>query len=376
MKTHNIMAVFGTRPEAIKMAPVVKALEQNKHFNTIVTITAQHREMLDQVLHTFNIHPDYDLNIMEKGQTLTHITNKVLEGLHDILIGESTEMVLVHGDTSTTFAASLAAFYQKIPVGHVEAGLRTFDKYAPFPEEMNRRLTGCLADLHFAPTLSAKEHLFNEGVAKDKIFITGNTIIDALKQTLCNAYVFNNEILKNIDMVNGKCILLTCHRRENIGQPMENIFLAVREIATANSDISIIFPVHLNQKIRETAQKYLAGQKNIYLTAPLDYQDIVNLMNKSYLILTDSGGIQEEAAALGKPVFVLRDITERTEALECGVARIIGTNTGPIINAVNTILYDPGQYEQMAGSPNPFGDGTASKRISHILSKYFGYQDA
>ena len=371
MKTPKIMAVFGTRPEAIKMAPLIRALTEDVRFHTCVTITAQHREMLDQVLQLFHISPDYDLNVMEKGQTLTHITTRVLLGLCEILEKERPDMVLVHGDTSTTFAASLAAFYQKIPVGHVEAGLRTFDKYAPFPEEMNRKLTGGLADLHFAPTKQAADHLINEGVTKDRIFVTGNTIIDALMQTLSDTYIFHNDALNQLDLTNKKSILLTCHRRENIGQPMVCIFSAVKEIAQGNQDIEIIFPVHLNQKIRGTAKGILSEQNNVHMVEPLDYQDIVHLMNKNDFILTDSGGIQEEAAALKKPVLVLRDTTERTEAIACGVSKIIGTETTRIVNEVNAVIKNREKHGRMTHAPNPFGDGKASKRIVDILAEYF-----
>ena len=370
MRKTKIMTIFGTRPEAIKMVPVIRALRAAGRFETVVAITAQHREMLDQVLSAFAIVPDVDLDIMQIGQSLTDMTSRIICGLREVLELHQPDFVMVLGDTTTTFAASLSAFYQKIPVGHVEAGLRTFDKYAPYPEEINRKLTGCLTDLHFAPTETAKTNLLSEGVAPESIFVTGNTIIDVLLQTVEENYVFENEQLCHLDS-NKKTLLLTCLRRENLGQPMERIFSAVSQIATQNKDVQIVFPVHLNQLIQEAANRLLSENGNVVLTAPLSYNDLVNLLSKSHFVLTDSGGIQEEAAALGKPVLVLRDTTERGEGLSCGGSKIIGTQKQRIITETHTLLVDDSQYLKMANSPNPYGDGEASVRIAHILTDYF-----
>lgn len=370
MNNIKIMTIFGTRPEAIKMVPVIRALRRTGRFDTIVAITAQHREMLDQVLTAFDITADYDLDIMEKGQTLTDMTARIICGLRDLLEHQRPDLVLVHGDTTTTFAASLSAFYQKIPVGHVEAGLRTFDKFAPYPEEINRKLTGSLTDLHFAPTETAKSNLLLEGVTPKSIYVTGNTIIDILLQTVGEHDAFENERLRLLD-AGKKTLLLTCHRRENLGQPMERIFAAISQIAAQNKDINIVFPVHLNHLIQEAAQRHLSTSENVVLTEPLSYKDLVNLMNKSHFVLTDSGGIQEEAAALGKPVLVLRDTTERGEGLSCGGSKIIGTQIQRIISETDALLHDQSQYLKMASSPNPYGDGKASERIAKILTDYF-----
>jgi UDP-N-acetylglucosamine 2-epimerase (non-hydrolysing) len=367
----KIVITFGTRPEAIKMAPVVKILENSKQFKVVTVITAQHRQMLDQVLELFDIRPQYDLNIMQSGQTLTDITTRVLQGLKEIMVAEKPDLVLVHGDTSTTFAGSLAAFYQQIPVGHVEAGLRTYNKYSPFPEEMNRKLTGCLTDLHFAPTGTAKEALLKEGVNPENIVVTGNTVIDALFHTVKNDYHFDNSLLNSIDYQNQKVILLTAHRRENLGGPMWNIFSAIKAIVLSNPDMEVVFPVHLNPKVRELAAELLGETERIHLIDPLDYEPFTNLMSKCYLVLTDSGGIQEEAPALGKPVLVLRDTTERPEAIEAGTVKLVGTNQNEIVREANLLLRDSNEYQKMANAVNPYGDGKASPRILKAIMNYF-----
>ncbi len=375
MKKIKIMPIFGTRPEAIKMAPLVKELEKSECIETVTVVTAQHREMLDQVLELFEIKPLYDLNIMKDGQTLTDITSRVLYGMREILEKEKPHMVLVHGDTSTTFTGSLAAFYRQIPVGHVEAGLRTFNKYSPYPEEMNRRLTGCLTDLHFAPTKSSKENLVKEGVGKKKIIVTGNTVIDALLYVVEDAYSFSDETLKDIDFDNKRVILITSHRRENYGEPMRNIFMAAREILKANSDVEIVFPVHKNPKVREIVKEILGGMERVHLIEPLDYKPFVNLMNKCCLILTDSGGIQEEAPALGKPVLVLRNTTERPEAVVAGTVKLVGTCKEDIINEANLLLSNKTEYKKMANAVNPYGDGKASQRIVQAILHYFDFNN-
>jgi UDP-N-acetylglucosamine 2-epimerase (non-hydrolysing) len=368
----KILLIFGTRPEAIKMAPVVKALERSEEFQAVTTVTAQHRQMLDQVLELFDIQPQYDLNIMQNSQTLTDITTKVLQGLKEVLAKEQPDLVLVHGDTSTTFAGSLAAFYQQIPVGHVEAGLRTYNKYSPYPEEMNRKLTGCLTDIHFAPTQTAKAALLKEGVKPENIVVTGNTVIDALLQTVKRDYRFNNSLLNTIDYATKKVILVTSHRRENLGEPMRNIFSAIKEIVLGNPDTEVVFPVHLNPKVRELAGEILGETERVRLIDPLDYEPFTNLMNQCYLVLTDSGGIQEEAPALGKPVLVLRDTTERPEAVKAGTVKLVGTGKDAIIKEANLLLRDRGEYQKMAGAVNPYGDGKAADRIIRAMRKYLG----
>ena len=371
----KIFIVFGTRPEAIKMAPVIKVLENSRQFKIITTITAQHRQMLDQVLKLFKIYPHYDLNIMQNGQTLTDITSKVLQGLNDILEIEKPDLVLVHGDTSTTFASSLAAFYHQVPIGHVEAGLRTYNKYSPYPEEMNRKLTGCLSDIHFAPTRTAKEALLREGINPESIVVTGNTVIDALYHIVKEDFDFESASLNTIDYRNRKVILVTSHRRENLGEPMRNIFTAIKEIVMANEDIEVVFPVHLNPKVRELAREVLEGFDRVHLIDPLDYEPFTNLMNKCYLVLTDSGGIQEEAPALGKPVLVLRETTERPEAIQAGTVKLVGTNKETIVNETNLLLRDFKEYRKMANAVNPYGDGRASIRILQAVLKYFSLTD-
>lgn len=368
----KVMTVFGTRPEAIKMAPLIKKLEENEHIDSIVCVTAQHRQMLDQVLEYFNIKPDFDLNIMQEKQTLSGITNKVLERLEDVIIKARPDIILVHGDTTTTFAGSLAAFYNKVKVGHVEAGLRTFNKYFPYPEEMNRKLTGALADLHFAPTLKAKQNLLREGINEEDIFITGNTVIDAMESTVKKDYVFETKKLNKIDYANKKVIMMTAHRRENWGIPLENICSAVKEIAERFEDVEFIYLVHLNPVVKDTVYGILGNVNNVHLLPPLDTKETHNLMNKCYFVLTDSGGLQEEAPHLGKPVLVLRDVTERPEAVEAGTAKVIGTQKDDIIREISTLLLDENAYNKMAYSVNPYGDGKASERIVEAILYHYG----
>lgn len=373
MEKIKVLTVFGTRPEAIKMAPLVKELE--KHPDEIickVAVTAQHREMLDQVLELFDITPAYDLNIMTPNQTLYDITTKALTGLNEILAAENPDIVLVHGDTTTTFVASLAAFYRQIKVGHVEAGLRTGNKYSPFPEEMNRKLTGSIADIHFAPTPTAKANLNGEGVVSENILVTGNTVIDALLATIKDNYVFNDPVLDSIDYENKKVLVVTTHRRENIGQPMRNVYLALRELVEEFDDVEVVFPVHKNPKVRETVNSVLGGLSRVKLVDPLDYEPFVNLMNKAYLVLTDSGGLQEEAPSLGKPVLVLRDTTERPEAVEAGTVRMVGTDKQTIYDVSKILLENDNEYDKMANAVNPYGDGKACSRITEGILYYFG----
>lgn len=370
MSKKKIITIFGTRPEAIKMAPLVKELEKREQIESKVCVTAQHREMLDQVLELFNIKPDFDLNIMETKQTLTGITNKVLEGLEEVFKEEKPDMILVHGDTTTTFAGSLAAFYQQIKVGHVEAGLRTFNKYFPFPEEMNRKLTGSLADLHFAPTKGSKENLLKEGIEESGIYITGNTVIDAMKHTVEENYIFENDELNNIDF-SKKIIMITAHRRENWGEGIQNICIALNKIVEENSDVELVYLVHLNPVVKDVVFERLGGKERIHLLSPLDTKETHNLMNKSFMVMTDSGGLQEEAPHLGKPVLVLRDVTERPEAVEAGTVKLVGTDIDQIVNEANKLLRNPDEYSEMSRSINPYGDGIASKRIVDAIFKYF-----
>lgn len=372
MKKIKVLSIFGTRPEAIKMAPLVKELEKENKIESYVCITAQHREMLDQVLEIFDIKPDYDLNIMQEGQNLATITTKALEGLYKIINEVKPDLVLVHGDTSTTFAGALAAFYNKVPVGHVEAGLRTYDKYSPYPEEINRVLTGNIVEIHFAPTIRNKENLIKENIKED-IYITGNTVIDALKYTIDSNYIFKDPLLKEIDFRNGRYILLTAHRRENLGEPLENICRAAKKLVETFEDVDIIYPVHLNPVVRETVNSILGGNKRIHLIDPVDVQDMHNLMNKSYLIMTDSGGLQEEAPSLGKPVLVLRTETERPEAVETGTVKLVGVNEDIIYNMAYQLLTDKNMYKTMAKAVNPYGDGQASKRIVQAILHKFGF---
>jgi UDP-N-acetylglucosamine 2-epimerase (non-hydrolysing) len=367
----RIMAVFGTRPEAIKMAPVVKALQKESHFETTVCVTAQHREMLDQVLELFSIKPDYDLNIMQEKQSLSEVTCRVLKGMDQLLKEYKPHMILVHGDTTTTFAASLAAFYHKVKIGHVEAGLRTHNRYFPFPEEMNRRLAGSLANLHFAPTKRAKLNLLNEGVLEENIFITGNTVIDAMAYTIAENYLFKNEELQKIDYDNKKVLLVTAHRRENWGEGLENICKALRALVDNYPDIELVYLVHLNPMVLNTVKKNLHGLDRVHLLPPLDIRETHNLISKSYLVMTDSGGIQEEAPHLGKPVLVFRKETERPEAVQVGTVKLVGTDYQSIVNTARELLIDPTAYDNMSKAINPYGDGKASIRIVKILQYYF-----
>ena len=370
MSKKKVITIFGTRPEAIKMAPLVKELEKREEIESKVCVTAQHREMLDQVLELFDIVPDFDLNIMKTKQTLTGITNKVLNGLEEVFENEKPDMILVHGDTTTTFAGALAAFYKQIKVGHVEAGLRTFNKYFPFPEEMNRKLTGSLADLHFAPTKGSKENLLREGIEERDIYVTGNTVIDAMKHTVEENYTFENDELNNIDF-SKKVIMITAHRRENWGEGIKNICDALNKIVQQNKDVELVYLVHLNPVVKEVVFEQLGGKERIHLLEPLDTKDTHNLMNKSFMVMTDSGGLQEEAPHLGKPVLVLRDVTERPEAVEAGTVKLVGTDVEKIVNEANDLLNNLESYNRMSKAINPYGDGVASQRIVDAILKYF-----
>jgi UDP-N-acetylglucosamine 2-epimerase (non-hydrolysing) len=366
-KKWKVMTIFGTRPEAIKMAPLVLELEKHQEdIESIVTVTAQHREMLDQVLETFNITPDYDLNIMKNRQTLIDVATRGLEGLDAIMKEAEPDIVLVHGDTSTTFIGSLAAFYNQIAVGHVEAGLRTWNKHSPYPEEMNRQLTGVLADLHFSPTEKSAENLIAEGKPEDRIYITGNTAIDALQTTVRENY--SHPILESLG--NDKLILLTAHRRENLGEPMRNMFRAINRLLDKHDDIQVIYPVHLNPVVREIADEILGNNPRVHLIKPLEVIDFHNFAAASHIILTDSGGIQEEAPSLGKPVIVLRDTTERPEGIEAGTLKLAGTDEETIFSLTDELLTNPEEYKKMAQASNPYGDGHASERIVEALKKY------
>jgi UDP-N-acetylglucosamine 2-epimerase (non-hydrolysing) len=371
MNKKKVITIFGTRPEAIKMAPLVKELEKREGIDSKVCVTAQHREMLDQVLDYFDIKPDFDLNIMKSKQTLTGITNRVLEGLEEIFLEEKPDMILVHGDTTTTFSGALAAFYQQIKVGHVEAGLRTFDKYFPFPEEMNRKLTGALADLHFAPTKGSKANLLREGVNEKDIYITGNTVIDAMLHTVKEEYIFENDILNTIDFENKKVIMITAHRRENWGQGIENICDALSKIVEENKDVELVYLVHLNPVVKDVVNRKLGDKERVHLLSPLDTKETHNLMNKCFMVMTDSGGLQEEAPHLGKPVLVLRDVTERPEAVEYGTVKLVGTDIEKIITEANNLINNKDEYTKMSKAANPYGDGLASKRIANIIENYF-----
>ncbi|MGN1049848.1 MAG: non-hydrolyzing UDP-N-acetylglucosamine 2-epimerase [Selenomonadaceae bacterium] len=375
-KKIKVMTVFGTRPEAIKMAPVV--LELQKHPDTIipvVAVTAQHRDMLDQVLNLFKIKPDYDLDIMAAEQTLFDITSRSMLGLDKVLQKEKPDIVLVHGDTTTTFAGALAAYYHQISVGHVEAGLRTHNKYSPFPEEMNRKLTGSIADLHFAPTDTSKVNLLEESVNEEGIFVTGNTVIDALHKTVRDDFVFDSEFLQNIDYGGKRVILVTTHRRENLGEPMRQVYKALRKLVDEFADVEVVFPVHKNPKVREVVSQELGGLDKVHLIDPLDYEPFANLMHRSHLILTDSGGVQEEAPALGKPVLVLRDTTERPEAVAAGTVKLIGTDKDVVYNEAKLLLTDEAEYKKMAEASNPYGDGKASARIIQAILYHYGIAD-
>jgi len=366
----KVMVVFGTRPEAIKMAPVIRALRQKGSIICQVTVTAQHREMLDQVLKLFKIVPDFDLNLMKQGQTLTDITTRALCGLREVFQRELPDLVLVHGDTTTTFVAALAAFYAQIPVGHVEAGLRTGNKYSPFPEEMNRKLATVLADLHFAPTETAKRNLLSEGVDPKKIFVTGNTVIDALLATMKPDYSFSDPHIQSIlkQGAASRMILVTTHRRENLGEPMRQIYQALNDTLELFPDTYVIFPVHKNPKVRKVVTEVLGSHPRVNLVEPMDYEPFVNLMARSHLILTDSGGIQEEAPSLGIPVLVVRDTTERPEAVEAGTVSIVGTDYDRVFEELKRLLSDQSYYQKMAMASNPYGDGCAAERIAQIIS--------
>ncbi|OCA88843.1 non-hydrolyzing UDP-N-acetylglucosamine 2-epimerase [Pseudobacillus wudalianchiensis] len=364
----KVMTIFGTRPEAIKMAPLV--LELQKHpdqFESIVTVTAQHRQMLDQVLEIFKVTPDFDLNIMKDRQTLIDVTTRGLEGLDRVMKEVKPDIVLVHGDTTTTFVASLAAFYNQIAVGHVEAGLRTWNKYSPFPEEMNRQLTGVIADLHFSPTDQAEENLLNEGKKAETIFVTGNTAIDALKTTVKDSY--SHEVLDQLG--NDRLVLMTAHRRENLGEPMRNMFRAIKRLVEENSDIQVVYPMHMNPVVREIAGEILGNDPRIHLIEPLDVIDFHNFAARAHLILTDSGGVQEEAPSLGVPVLVLRDTTERPEGIQAGTLKLAGVDEETIYQLATELLNDKEEYEKMAKASNPYGDGEASRRICEAIRYYF-----
>ncbi len=366
----KVMTVFGTRPEAIKMAPLIKELETRPEIESIVCLTGQHREMLMQVLDTFKIKPDFNLDIMRPGQTVTTITTDVLLGMEKVLKDLKPDVLLVHGDTSTTFAGALSAFYNGVRIGHVEAGLRTYDKYSPFPEEMNRQMTSRLCDMHFAPTLANKNNLSKEDVTEN-VFITGNTVIDALKTTVSDDYVFVNETLKAIDFTDAKYILLTAHRRENLGKPLEQICTAIKQLATENADVRFIYPMHLNPLVRNTATEILGNLDNVILIDPVDVCDMHNLMNRCYMVMTDSGGLQEEAPALGKPVLVLRTETERPEAVEAGTVKIAGVDTDDIVRLATELIRDSAAYDKQSKAVNPYGDGNASARITDAILYYF-----
>lgn len=363
----KVMTVFGTRPETIKMAPLVQALKQSETIETVVCVTAQHRQMLDQVLAAFHIVPDYDLNIMQQGQTLSDITSRVLRGLEQVIQAVQPDMILVHGDTTTTFAGALAAFYNQVAIGHVEAGLRTYDKYSPFPEEANRQFVGSIADLHFAPTEQSKDNLLREGKPEARIVVTGNTAIDALQTTVTDDY--QSELL---DWAAGsRLLVLTAHRRENLGAPMRHMFRAIARVIAAHDDVKMVYPVHLNPKVQEAAQEIFADNERIRLVAPMEVVDFHNLLGRAHIILTDSGGIQEEAPSLGKPVIVLRDTTERPEGVAAGTLKLAGTQEEVIYAILEELLSDEAAYRAMSTATNPYGDGHASERIVQAIEAYF-----
>lgn len=366
----KVMVVFGTRPEAIKMAPVIQALRQKESIFCQITVTAQHREMLDQVMKLFKLVPDFDLNLMKQGQTLTEITTRALNGLREVFQRELPDLVLVHGDTTTTFVAALAAFYAQIPIGHVEAGLRTGNKYSPFPEEMNRRLASVLTDYHFAPTETAKRNLLQEGIPPEKVFVTGNTVIDALLATVKSNYNFLDPEIQSIVKQGEKSrmVLVTTHRRENLGEPMRQIYQALKSMLETFPDTHVVFPVHKNPKVRKVVSEVLGTHPRVFLVEPMDYEPFVNLMARSHLILTDSGGIQEEAPSLGKPVLVVRDTTERPEAVEAGTVSLVGTEYDSVLLELKRLLSSGDDYQRMALASNPYGDGHAADRIAKIIT--------
>ena len=371
MNRIRVMTIFGTRPEAIKMAPLALELSRRPQIDALCCVTAQHRQMLDSVLDIFRLVPDFDLNIMEPRQTLSTITSKCLLGMEEVLEQARPDLVLVHGDTSTTFAGALAAFYHRVPVGHVEAGLRTYDKYSPYPEEMNRRMVSAIADLHFCPTPSNRDNLAREGIEQG-VFLTGNTVIDALQTTVVNDFHFSEGVLNDLDYVNRKVILVTCHRRENYGTPMAHIMTALRRVADAFPDVELVYPVHLSPVVQEAAHQYLDGHPRIHLIAPLAVDEMHNLMARCHLVMTDSGGLQEEAPALGKPVLVLRRETERPEAVAAGTVQLAGTEEEPIFQMASRLLTDPAAYAAMAHAANPYGDGRACGRIADAIEYRFG----
>ncbi|MEG0834333.1 MAG: UDP-N-acetylglucosamine 2-epimerase (non-hydrolyzing) [Christensenellaceae bacterium] len=375
MRRVKVLSVFGTRPEAIKMCPLVLELQSHPEIDSLVCVTAQHRQMLDQVLEIFQIKPDYDLNLMKDKQTLFSITSGILDQMETVLESAKPDLVLVHGDTSTTFAVALAAFYKKIPVGHVEAGLRTYDKYSPFPEEMNRLLTSRIAELHFAPTKNNEANLANEGISK-QVYITGNTVIDAFKTTVKKNYSYKSPELAALDLSKWRTVLLTAHRRENLGEPLENICRAVRHLADTHEDLSFVYPMHLNPVVRDTAVAVLGGHPRIHLIEPLDVEDMHNLMSKCYMVMTDSGGLQEEAPSLGVPVVVLRTETERPEAVDAGTVIVAGVDEDNIFTVSDKLITDSITYKQMANAVNPYGDGHASQKITDYIIEWFkGYTD-
>ena len=371
MEKLRIMSVFGTRPEAIKMAPLVKELAGRENLESICCVTAQHREMLDSVLEVFSLKPDWDLDIMTPRQTLSTITSKCLLGMDEAIDVLKPDMILVHGDTSTTFAGALSAFYHKVPVGHVEAGLRTYDKYSPYPEEMNRKLVTAIADLYFCPTENNRANLAREGVTEG-VFVTGNTVIDALKTTVREDYRFSTELLNHLPYGEKKVLLVTCHRRENYGQPMEDIMSALAAIAREHGDVELVYPVHLSPVVQECAHRHLDGIGNVHLIAPLAADEMHNLMARCYLVLTDSGGLQEEAPALGKPVLVLRRETERPEAVTAGTVKLAGVAYDDIVSMARQLITDPAAYAAMAHAVNPYGDGFACRRIADAILWHFG----
>ena len=371
MKKIKVMTIFGTRPEAIKMAPLALELGRRENIEALCCVTAQHREMLDSVLEIFQLQPDYDLNIMQPRQTLSSITSRCLTGMDEMLNVAKPDLILVHGDTSTTFAGALAAFYHQIPVGHVEAGLRTYDKWSPYPEEMNRKLVGSIADLHFCPTVSNRENLAKENITSG-VFLTGNTVIDALQTTVVDQFTFSEDILNQLDYESRRVILVTCHRRENYGQPMTNIMTALRRIADANPDVELVYPVHLSPVVQEAAHKYLDNHPRIHLIAPLAVDEMHNLMSRCYLVMTDSGGLQEEAPALGKPVLVMRKETERPEAVAAGTVKLAGVEEEVIFQMACDLLQNREHYDQMAHAVNPYGDGQACRRIVDAIEWHFG----
>lgn len=374
MQKIKLMTVFGTRPEAIKMCPLVLEMRKyTEYIQPIVAVTAQHREMLDQVLDLFGIVPDYDLNIMTSGQTLYDVTSRALMGLKSVMEEAKPDMVLVHGDTTTTFAGALAAFYAQIPVGHVEAGLRTGNKYSPYPEEMNRKLTGAIADMHFAPTSTSKKNLLRENIAEKNILVTGNTVIDALQTTVRSDYHFADEDFNKVFAAGHRLILMTTHRRENLGEPMRHVYRALKSVLETHEDVEAIFPVHKNPKVREIVAQELGHLSRVHLIEPMDYEPFANLMAKVDVVLTDSGGIQEEAPALGKPVLVLRDTTERPEAVEAGTVKLVGTAYEDVLRETNLLLDDEKHYRSMAEAANPYGDGRACERIVKAVLRKNGF---